>query len=451
MYRPFSRRKNIRVISFLTAGLLVMSVVSLHLAAGNLAYERALSQSYARAFSTLAESVEKIDTSLEKSSYVTSPEMIGQLCTTIYGEARTAQQAVGELPYGSLELEQTAALVAKVGDYAQAVGRTASRSGAYDSEARENMEALRKLTARLAKQLDGLEEQLYDGTLQLDNVEAVEQRLSSVTEEGEILAGSRFEELESDFPTLPTLIYDGPFSDHLQSRKRNVLEGERSLSPKEAQKAASGFLEIPTVSLTAGVEVDGEIPCYYFQMGDEWAVEVTKQGGYVLSLTNGREIGAATLSHQQGVERARAYLKEHDISQMQETYYVDYGNRLTVNFAAVEGEALCYPDLIKVEVALDNGEIIGFESEGYLTNHIHRSIAPQVSRERAQQQVSDRLKVQSGRLAVIPTEGKNEVLCWEFTCKSGENRTYLVYINAETGKEQQILILLEDEHGSLTM
>ena len=52
---------------------------------------------------------------------------------------------------------------------------------------------------------------------------------------------------------------------------------------------------------------------------------------------------------------------------------------------------------------------------------------------------------------MIPTGGKDEVLCHEFKCIDSEERHCLVYINAETGAEEKILILLEDESGTLTI
>lgn len=451
MEHSHSRRKQVRLVTFLAAGLFVMCGLAVRLGLRNISYQRALGMSYARAFSALAESVEKMDTSLEKSVYVTSPELIAQLCTEIYSEARTAQQAVGELPYGSVELEQTAAFAARVGDYAQAVGRSAARSGGYTGDQLETITRLKKLTTGLVQQLDELESRLYEGSMTLQSAEEIEKRLSSLTEEGNALAGSSYEELESDFPELPTLIYDGPFSDHLRSRKRAVLEGEKTVTMEQARKDAADFLGMEARELTQGDEVEGEVPCYRFGFGETGSIEMTKQGGYVLSITDGREIHAAKLTHGQGAALAKKYLEDHDITDMKESYFIDYGNRLTVNFAASQGEVICYPDLIKVEVALDDGSIVGFESEGYLSNHIRRELEPTVTQEEARQQVSPQLDVQECQLALIPTEGKHEVLCWEFRCKNKEGRHYLAYINAQTGKEQQLLILIEDEKGSLTM
>ena len=52
---------------------------------------------------------------------------------------------------------------------------------------------------------------------------------------------------------------------------------------------------------------------------------------------------------------------------------------------------------------------------------------------------------------MIPTAGQHEVLCYEFVCTDSAGGRCIVYVNAETGEQQKILILLEDENGSLTI
>jgi germination protein YpeB len=181
-------------------------------------------------------------------------------------------------------------------------------------------------------------------------------------------------------------------------------------------------------------------------------VEVTRQGGYVLSVTDSRTAGAATLTQKEGVKLAKRFLSRRDIKDMDESYFIQRDNCLTINFAARQGNVVCYPDLIKVKVALDNGEIVGFESAGYLMNHTRRdSVKPRISVEKARKVVSPELRVESTRLAVIPTRGKQEKLCWEFRCITDEGQHCMVYIGAESGQEEQILLLLEDESGTLTV
>ena len=137
---------------------------------------------------------------------------------------------------------------------------------------------------------------------------------------------------------------------------------------------------------------------------------------------------------------------------MVESYSIDQGNVLTVNFAAAQDGVVCYPDLVKVSVALDNGRIVGFESQGYLMNHHSRALpSPAVGLGEAQNRVGAGLSILSHRLALIPTSGENEVLCHVFKCRDAEGGHVLVYVNAQTGQEERILILLEDESGTLAI
>ena len=65
--------------------------------------------------------------------------------------------------------------------------------------------------------------------------------------------------------------------------------------------------------------------------------------------------------------------------------------------------------------------------------------------------MSPKLNVLREQLALIPTDGEYEVLCWEFVCEAENGQHYIVCINAATGAEQKILILLEDENGTLAL
>ena len=139
------------------------------------------------------------------------------------------------------------------------------------------------------------------------------------------------------------------------------------------------------------------------------------------------------------------------MANLKESYYVISDNKCTINFAYFQDEILYYPDLVKVSVALDNGDIIEFDGSGYLMNLDDRGVkSPQLSQEQAQQSVSPHLTIEKGGLAVIPTPGLNEVFCYEFLCQGQNGEQVLVYINTDTGLEEQILILIESENGVLT-
>ena len=88
----------------------------------------------------------------------------------------------------------------------------------------------------------------------------------------------------------------------------------------------------------------------------------------------------------------------------------------------------------------------------YLSNHTQRTLeVPAVSVDDARAKVSPKLDVLREQLALIPTDGEYEVLCWEFVCEAENGQHYIVCINAATGAEQKILILLEDKNGTLAL
>ena len=137
---------------------------------------------------------------------------------------------------------------------------------------------------------------------------------------------------------------------------------------------------------------------------------------------------------------------------MKTTYHEVQGGVMTVNFAYNDLGRCVYTDLVKVSVAMDSGEILGFDQRGYLVNHCKRTYPKTLfSKLRAQEKVSPKLKIESSQLAVIPTDNLDEKLCYEFRCKAKNGRNVLVYINAETGEEQQILLLVESPSGTLTV
>ena len=140
---------------------------------------------------------------------------------------------------------------------------------------------------------------------------------------------------------------------------------------------------------------------------------------------------------------------------MKETYYLKQNGVVTINYAynqkSTNGDVIVYPDLIKVKVALDNGEILGIETTGYLNSHYERNIpVAKITKEKAKENLNKNLHIESEGMAIIPTEFKTEIFCWEFKGKVDDTE-FLVYINAETGAEEDILVIKNTPNGTLTM
>ena len=135
---------------------------------------------------------------------------------------------------------------------------------------------------------------------------------------------------------------------------------------------------------------------------------------------------------------------------MKPTYYLKQGGAVTINYAYEQDNVTIYPDLIKVKIALDNGEVLGMETTGYLNNHTERNIEkPSISMQEAKSSLNKKLEITSEGLAIIPTEWKTEIFCYEFKGKV-DDTDFLVYVNAKTGKEENILVIIDTPDGILT-
>ena len=451
-----SRRARVLAVSFTAAAFAVTGGAALKSHARAEAYRNIVNNTYQHAFAELTTAVAEMDAALQKSAYATSQPLLAQLCTELFGRAMSAQMAIGELPYGNVELAQTASFVAKVGDYAAALSKSTAAGGETTEEEKESLRALAAASGQLSQMLQDLQADIHGGTITLEDLEQAEARLAQAQGAGGDAAGSSFQDVEADFPEVPTLIYDGPFSEHLSTRRQpRALEGLEEVTQEEAKAAAAAFMGLKPEIFTSVSTGEGAIPYWGFSAvvdGGEVYLEVSRQGGKVTELMNSRPVGEASLTAEEGVQTARTFLAEQGYGDMEPSYYINQSNILTVNFAARQGEVLCYPDLIKVAVALDNGSIVGFEADGYLMNHAQRTLeAPAVLAEEAQAVLDPALECLSHQLAIIPTGGKYEVLCHEFKCRLEDGRHYIVYVNAQTGSEEKILLLIEDESGTLTI
>ena len=450
------RRVRVLAASF-TAAAFAVSVgfgVQGHIRAED--YRRQLDNGYRQAFTELTTAAGELDAALEKVTYATTPALFASLCAQAYAKALAAQSALGELPYGNVELEQTAAFFAKAGDYAMAMARGAGAEGVCTDESRETLRGLAAAAGELSATLQALQLQLDGGALHPEDVAAAEARLAAAAEDGgQITSGSAFQTVEADFPQVPTLIYDGPFSEHLSGRTPQMLEGLPQVTEEEARRAAAAFAGLRAEVFTRTSDGAGELPAWGFSAladGGELYVEITKQGGQVLQMLSSRPVGEAALSRKEGVEQAAAFLEEHGYRDMAPSYFLEGDGILTVHFAPVLDGVYCYPDLVKVGVALDNGDVVSFEAHGYLMNHGAREpAAPAVSADEAAERVDSSLTVLSRQLALIPTGGEYEVLCHEFKCQNADGGHVLVYVNAATGQQERILLLLEDENGTLVI
>ena len=183
----------------------------------------------------------------------------------------------------------------------------------------------------------------------------------------------------------------------------------------------------------------------------EKSISMTKKDGRLYLMTSDRDVNEEKISMEEAENIGLDFLKKIGIDNVKETYYLKTENYALINYAAMQDDVILYPDLVKVKIALDNGEVDSVESQGYIFNHTKRDdITPTISIDEARSKINKKLEIIAEDIAIIPTDSNSEILTYEFKGKI-DDREFLIYINAKTSQEERILLILETEGGTLTM
>lgn len=445
-------RAKVRLITFsiaalaLTAGFWLDASLTLQSARTQLEYV------YLRSLGDLTDYVSGMQATLHKSMYAGSPATRSALSAELLEQAGGAKSAMAALPFSGEKTDRFNRFLSQTGDYAMALSRKTFSGSQLDRGDLENLEMLREYAGKLSEALTGLQARLTaEGDSIVQNV-----RLLNNLDEIDSLAvlDDDFDEVAEEFSAFPALLYDGPFSDHISRREPLAIKGQEGVTQEQALEIAASFLDCPADSLSFTGEGGSSLPVYSFSSGDSM-VNVTRQGGRPAYYKKAGGVSAARLTAGQALRAAEEYLSGLGFEPVELSYSLTNDNMASFNFHSTfnteDGETvLCYPDLIKVTVELQEGGTVEFDPAGYLMNHHSRSVpAPKVSLEDAEQAVNPILRAESGRLAIIPTPGLDEMLCWELHCTAADGQEVLSYVNAETGLEEQLYILQKDEHGTL--
>ena len=433
----------IKVISFLSVAILVVCGFALKERNKSLKYRLLIENQYSRAFEQLNSSLNNISMAIEKTVYVSSAKKMSSLSAEIFGEAELAKTALSELPTGDSNLSTIYLFLSQTGNYALSVAKNITSENAVSDKQREELKVLRNTAKTVTEVINnsGIE---YN-TPEQWAIE-VENRLNDIVSEQGL--ASSLTQLEEDLSDYPTLIYDGPYSDHILEKEPLMTTGAREYTQQEALTVAQ-----QTVGENNALRFEdmqsGKIECYRFA-DNNVNVTVSVHGGYLVYMRKNRAVGESLLSYDQALSKAKSFLKNMQINNMIDTYFYTDNGVCVINFAYLDGQTICYTDLVKVGVAMDTGEIMMLETAGYLTNHTDRAFkTPEFTSEQAIEKIASDLDVSEVAIALIPTDAGGEVRCYEFLCRGEEDREILVYINVQTLEEEQIYILLKTDGGVL--
>jgi len=437
-----------RLYSLLTASLslaVAFLIVSLVLAQRVSALTNQVNSGYQKSLFELVELLQGVQLNLEKLLVSADDTQQEALLTTVAKQCEGAQADLADMPLDPNIRGDTMKFVNQTGDYARILAKNLADKKALSDNDRKQLSSLYGACVKLNEELAAIVARYESGELVFVPFEN-----GVVTTQ----AQSMSEQTQPDV-SYPALLYDGPFSD-AQNGPDTQLKGAQ-VSSKQAQDALTQFIgadRVKAINYTGDNDIMGK--CYQFdvQTNDSGVLtaDVTATGGYVLDMmsTQGIDAAQAKLTVDECTSLAQQFLKSRGFSDMAFSYWTQTDGYITINFAPTQNGVILYPDLIKVQVSMVNGKVVGFEAANYLKNHAPRTlVTPAVSKDQASAAIGSMLTSENVRECVIPIEN-GEAQCWEVRASASNGTKYLVYIDVTTGQERVIFKLINGPDGVVT-
>ncbi len=450
------RLKDRHMLSVIGVFAIICIVLGIFIYKKQTEYRQVMENQYNFAFFELVDYVQNVENFLAKSLISTTPESGAETLTRVWREANLAQVYLAQLPISSEELSNTAKFLNQVSEYSYSLSRKNIYNESLTQEDLTNLKKLHQYSLELENTLNQLSAEMTTGEITWG--ELTKQGSTVFAQQVSNMSKESFSNIDENFGEYAGLIYDGAFSEHIQKEEKKGLTGDDIDEEQAKQKAIEivGQEKIKNINSNGFIE-NGNIPVYDFSVelnnsdkNNHLNISISKKGGHLVLMNYNRIVEAEVITQENANQIGKEYLNSKGFPNMKETYYLKQDGIVTINYAYEQDEVIIYPDLIKVKIALDNGEILGVETSGYLNSHTERKIAiAKIGKQEAKKTLNKNLEIFSEKLSIIPTEWKTEVMCWEFKGKV-DNTDFLVYINAENGREENILVIIDTPNGTLT-
>ena len=420
-------------------------------------YEIVKKNKYNMAFFEVVDYMENVESYLAKSLITKEAAASSENLILVWRETNLAGSFLSQIPVSTEGLSKTQKFLNQASEYSYSLFRKNVKGENLTDEDLNKLNELHDYSMEVKNTLNQLSEDINAEKLNWDDLDfnvskMFEKETNNISKDG-------FDTIEHNFEQYDGLIYDGAYSEHVINDAKKGLTGEE-IDEGKAKQIAEKFIENKDISRiwSNGLSQNGNIECFSFniELNDEensnMEIAIAKKGGHIVFTNFNRTIKEEKISDEDADNFAKKYLESKDYKNLEKTYYTKQSGIMTINYAAVQDNVIIYPDLIKVKVALDNGDILGIEATGYLNNHEKRNLNKSniISKEKAKENINKNIKIENERLAVIPTEFKTEIFCWELKGKVND-RDFLIYVNVRTGKIENILVITDTGNGILAM
>ncbi len=402
-------------------------------------YRNALENRYQRGYMSLIDNVDDIEVGLSKLVATTSFDSQKSIMQNVYTSCVLASENISNIPVNIASLNNVNILVNKIGGYMYSLVENETRVCG------DVLKSVEDLHAKISVVKYDINKGYSDG---LNSAVLLSDVNNSTTDGSSFTAGLVSE--EQSYSDVPTLIYDGPFSESVLNKEPKIIE--EKITQEDAYQMVSELADYWSGYVIEYLgETNGKLDTYnYHLIGDNRVyLQVLQNGGLLLSATAYGDYDGNAVSTDQAIDIAKEIAYKFGYENMVDVWHQVVGSVVYINLAYAEDGVVYYSDLVKVKIDLNGGELVGWEATNYIYNHCDREeYVGAISIDDAQNLLSDSLDVVERSYCVVPNKYVGESCAYEYVC-TWSGYTYYVYLDSLTGEELKVMRVIETDNGDL--
>lgn len=422
-------------------------------------YRIALDNQRQHSLQGFASHLDQVETDMAKSGVAGSPNQKVLYLGRVWSQSEAANRDLAQLPADQVGLSYVGQLLTQTADFANSLSHRIATGGNISAEEAKTLDDMHGRVLQVNRKVQDLvvqsnaENLAWTSTPAKFNLSWIfgQTQVAEATATGQEGAAPRsvqggLEQLDASLEKLPPFQYQGDFSTRSVEKPLGLPAGE--VSREQAQTIAQDFLGkagYPGMVPVAAGEIKGPFSGYTFTAKTAY-IEVSRQGGVVQIFRDQRLIQPRTLSVEEAKRKAAAILKSMQWN-LTFTSVEDDGSYIQLEAVSEENGVFYYPDKVRLMVAMDNGQLVGYDATSYWAfHHVRNFPGKRITLQEARSKLHPDFSVTSSRLAVIPRPGNQEALCYEFRGRY-QGEEYLIYVNAFTGQEEKIQRIIRTPRG----
>ncbi|MCY8837176.1 germination protein YpeB [Bacillus atrophaeus] len=398
---------------------------------------------YQRAFHDLTYQVDQLHDKIGTTLAMNSKKSLSPALVDVWRITAEAHNNVSQLPLTLMPFNKTEEFLSNIGDFSYKASIRDLDQKPLDEKEYSSLNKLYQKSEDIQNELRHVQHLVMSKNLRWMDVEMA---LASDEKQSDNTIINSFKTVEKNVGSFSESEFGPTFTSTKKEDKGFTHLKGKQITEQEAKNIAQRFAPDDNYSIKvnkSGKKTNRDVYSVSMKDPDQKAaiyMDITQKGGHPVYLIQNREVNKQKISLNDASNKALAFLKKngYETKDLEIDESAQYDKIGVFSYVPVEKNVRLYPEAIRMKVALDDGEVVGFSARDFLAAHRTRDIPkPALSVDEAKEKLNKNVDVKETRLAIITNELGKEVLCYEML-GTIENDTYRMFINADDGTEENV-------------